>query len=66
MDEDMLYDRRLLDRHVRSGRLEQEAVDKHLADLPDITDRAEVIDSQISSVGIANRDAEDTGEADDS
>ena len=64
MDDDMLFDRRLVNRHVRSGRLEQEAVDKHLADLPDIADRAAVVESQLSSVGIENRDAEDTGEAD--
>ncbi len=66
MDEDMLYDKRLLERHVRSGRLAQGVVDKHLTDLPDVPGRAATIDAGMSSVGIENRRAEDTGEADDS
>ncbi len=64
MNDDLLYDKRLVDRHVRAGRLDQEALDKHIADLPDLADVAATVSSEISSVGLENRDAEDTGETD--
>lgn len=66
MDEGMLYDKRLLERHRRAGLLDSDQIEKHLEDLPDLSGVAARVTSEMSSVGVRERQAEDTGEADDS
>jgi len=36
---DFIFDKRIIARHVTSGVLEQEQVDTHLADLPDLAEQ---------------------------
>jgi hypothetical protein len=38
-----LFDIRVRERHLRSGALDPKALEKHLADLPDLSDRAESV-----------------------
>ncbi len=65
MNDELLYDKRLLARHEKQGLLDRAAIEKHIADLPDLTDIAAKVSVELSSVGIANREAEDTGLLDD-
>ncbi len=61
----LLHDRRLVDRHIRRGLLTQEAHDEFLKKLGDATEVASGFTAELSSVGVENVDAKDTGLTDD-
>jgi len=41
--DEILHDVRLLDRHLRNGLFTRKDLEKHLKELPDVTDQAEVL-----------------------
>ena len=62
--DELLMDTRLVKRNIENGLVTKEAYEKHLADLNDLKDVAEVIDVEMSDVGVAHAEAKDTGEND--
>ena len=44
LPEEVLFDKRLIQRHIREGLISQEEVDKRLDANPDLADQAEVVD----------------------
>lgn len=47
MSKETLFDRRLIDRHLKEGLITQEQVDKHLAGVQDATELGEAIDLDV-------------------
>ena len=62
-DEDLKFDKRLINRNIRRGTLDQTEYEAHLAELPDVTDKGTGINAEFDSLGIGTRSAEDTGES---
>ena len=60
--EEMHMDTRLVDRNIRTGVITAEAYEKHLADLPDSAEQAEVLEIELADVGVKNVEAKETGE----
>ena len=44
---DHTYDKRLVERQIRNGNLEQADFDKHIADLQDLTDNADTLEATL-------------------
>jgi len=62
--ENLLMDTRLVGRNIKNGTVTQKAFDDHLSGLPDISDRAEVLEIEMTDVGVQHAEAKDTGEHD--
>ena len=62
--DELLMDTRLIKRNIENGLVTKEDYEKHLADLNDLQDVAEVVDVEMSDVGVAHAEAKDTGEND--
>lgn len=62
MTDEMLYDTRLVDRHVARGRLSKADLDKHLEGLKDLAEQAESVAIQITDVGVSTVRSKPTGE----
>jgi hypothetical protein len=62
--DDLLMDTRLVDRNMTKGLVERAAYQKHLDDLPDLTDTAAVLEVEMSDVGVGHAEAKDTGDHD--
>jgi hypothetical protein len=62
--EELLMDTRLVRRHIRDGLVEAAAYEKHLSELPDLVDVAQVVDIEMLDVGVRHSEAKDTGEHD--
>ena len=64
--EDLHMDIRLVDRNISSGvgsgAITREAYADHLTNLPDVTDKATLLEVEMSDVGVKNVEAKDTGE----
>lgn len=60
--EDKLLDKRLIRRHLDRGLLEQATYDAHLDGLQDAARNAHRINIDLSSVGVSDVRAKDTGE----
>lgn len=50
--DDLLYDKRLLDRHVARGLVSEDQRDAHLKGLPDVMDRAAPLVAELVDVGV--------------
>ena len=61
--EDKLLDKRLVYRHLRQGLITQAQYNAHIDGLPDVGERAAVVQVEVASVGLKNVAAKDTGEA---
>jgi len=62
--DELLMDTRLVRRHMRDGLVERAAYEKRLSELPDLVDSAEVVEIEMSDVGVEHSEAKDTGEHD--
>lgn len=62
ISEDKLMDKRLVHRHIGRGLVEAATYDAHLAGLPDRAANAAVMNVKVSSVGVHDVAAKDTGE----
>ncbi len=62
MNEQLLYDKRLVDRHIARGLIEKTEYEKRIAALPDVEEKAASLASELTSVGVGHKTAEDTGE----
>lgn len=60
--EDKLLDKRLVRRHIERGLVDRATYDEAIDGLPDIAARAEKVEVEFSSVGLADVKAKDTGE----
>jgi len=62
ISDDMLLDKRLVHRHINRGLVKAADYDAHLSGLPDLTASAAVMNVKVSSVGVHDVIAKDTGE----
>lgn len=62
--DELLMDTRLVRRHIRDGLVDSAAYEKRLSELPDLVDSAEVVEIEMSDVGVEHSEAKDTGEHD--
>ncbi len=62
MTDEMLYDTRLVERHIARGFTTREAYVARLTDLKDAEARSESIKVSVSNVGVTNVRAKITGE----
>ncbi len=60
--EELLLDKRLIERHIQRGLISREDYDKHLADLADKRSTASVMKVEVSSVGVGKVVRADDGE----
>ena len=60
---EMLMDKRLQQRHLRSGLIDKATLDRQLAALPDVSAKAVSIRAELASVGVSTVRAKDTGES---
>mgnify|MGYP001220501553 CR=1 FL=1 len=60
--EEMHMDKRLVDRNIRTGVISKADHDKHIEGLPDVSDRADVLEVEMADVGVKNVEAKETGE----
>ncbi len=60
--EDKLLDKRLVRRHIERGLVAQATYDKAMSDLPDAVENAAVVQVEVSSVGVSDVQAKDTGD----
>jgi hypothetical protein len=65
MKPDLKFDKRLTDRHVRLGLLEEGELNTFIAQLPDVTERAAPLAVDMGDVGVTDVERKDTGESDD-
>lgn len=62
ISEDKLLDKRLIQRHLNTGLLDEATLKAHLDGLPDRADNAISLKVKIASVGVHDVKAKDTGE----
>ena len=62
MTDDMLYDTRLVERHIARGRLSQADYEERLEALKDAAEAAESMSIEITDVGVSTVNAKPTGE----
>ena len=62
--DELLVDTRLVRRNIDNGLLSKEQFEQHIAGLKDLSDVAEVVDVEMSDVGVTQTEAKDTGEND--
>ena len=48
---EQLYDKRIIERNIRKGLLQRKDVEKHLKELPDVTDNMQVVELDESGGG---------------
>lgn len=59
---DLLLDKRLVDRHLERGLVTEEEYQKHLGELPDLDENAEVLEVEVESVGVETVEKKKTGD----
>ena len=57
-----ILDKRLVKRHITAGLVDAKDYDAHLANLEDLTDKADVITAEMADMGVKDVEAKDTGE----
>ena len=60
--DEKLMDIRLIRRNLGTGELTREALESHLAGLPDITESAAPLEIEVADVGVDHVQAKETGE----
>ncbi|MCB9537434.1 MAG: hypothetical protein H6704_14365 [Myxococcales bacterium] len=60
--EELLLDKRLIERHIQRGLISREDYDKHLADLADKKATSVAMKVEVSSVGVGKVSRADDGE----
>jgi hypothetical protein len=59
--EDQKFDKRLIERRIRSGIVARDEFDKHMAAIPDTADNVEIVEATIEAVK-AERETASTGD----
>lgn len=63
--EDLKYDKRLIDRHLKLGLLKADELNSHMGGLPDVLERGAPLKVEVADAGVSDVQRKDDGETDD-